>query len=82
MEFDVLGDADDLHLPGAVGVADGVVAADGIGVGKIGFGEALADDGDHLRSGCILRAEVAAGDEGNVHGFEIVAADDVVFDVN
>ena len=59
-----------------------VVAADGIGVGEIGFGEALADDGDHLRCGCILRAEVAAGDEGNVHGFEIVAADDVVFDVN
>jgi len=30
----------------------------------------------------ILRAEVAAGYEGNAHGFEIVAADDVVFDVN
>ena len=32
LEFDVPGDADDLHLPPrAVGVADGVVAADGIG---------------------------------------------------
>ena len=54
----------------------------GLAVGEIGVGEAFADDGDHLRGGCVLRAEVAAGDEGNLHGFEIVAADDVVFDVD
>ena len=43
-----------------------------------GPGRVLADDSDVLRGGAVLRTEVTASDEGDLHRVEVSVADDVV----